>query len=278
MKNTEVVEYAPPGDLSIFEASYLLNRKISKEAIVGTLMSLGFRNYFKIKMSDDIANNDFILSRDAVYPKKDVRFQGEGLLLASIYQNFDVDTVGLTEVAERIAMKGITLSELETITKNSLVEKGHIKARTIVQFENSYGMLFFLFLILILYVAVLPSLIRALTEANTLAQVNPDDYFLFPILLIPAFILFKVGLNRVKVTQHILTASGIGLLNKIKGFHVYLTIAEKDRVKFFQSTEAEHIKISELLPYAILFGIEKSWLKEVFVWKDEIHEKPFKIQ
>ena len=66
------------------------------------------------------------------------------------------------------------------------------------------------------------------------------------------------------------TKKGLDAVNYLDGLYLYINMAEKDRLKFLQSvkgadTSAEGIvKLYEkLLPYASLFGVEDSWLKEL---------------
>ena len=54
------------------------------------------------------------------------------------------------------------------------------------------------------------------------------------------------------------------------GLKLYISMAEKDRLEFLQSVKGADVsdkgivKIYEkLLPYAALFGVEKSWMKEL---------------
>lgn len=71
-----------------------------------------------------------------------------------------------------------------------------------------------------------------------------------------------------KVINH--TLKGIEMSVYMDGLKLYITMAEKDRLKFLQSVEtaprdeAGIVKLNEkLLPYAALFGVEESWMKEL---------------
>lgn len=66
------------------------------------------------------------------------------------------------------------------------------------------------------------------------------------------------------------TMEGIKLSKYLDGLKEYMTLAEKERLKFLQSvkgvdtTHEGIVKLYEkLLPYAVLFNIEDSWLKEM---------------
>lgn len=96
--------------------------------------------------------------------------------------------------------------------------------------------------------------------------------FIVPILLIGFFayffVLAVVASGVYKYNKR--TLEGIKASKYLDGLKRYMKLAEKDRIKFLQSvkgadTSAEGIvKLYEkLLPYAVLFGIEESWMKEL---------------
>ena len=66
------------------------------------------------------------------------------------------------------------------------------------------------------------------------------------------------------------TIEGIEASKHIEGLKLYIKMAEADRLRFLQSVKGAPrdgqgiVKIYEkLLPYACIFGLEKSWLKEL---------------
>ncbi len=66
------------------------------------------------------------------------------------------------------------------------------------------------------------------------------------------------------------TIRGLEMSRYMDGLKLYIGMAEAERIKFFQSKEKAEmtpegiVKLYEkLLPYAALFGLEKSWMKEL---------------
>jgi len=59
-----------------------------------------------------------------------------------------------------------------------------------------------------------------------------------------------------------LTEDGAKQWAKVDGFRLYLSVAEKDRLNFFNAPEKTPEKFSEYLPYAIALGVEKEWAKQ----------------
>ena len=66
------------------------------------------------------------------------------------------------------------------------------------------------------------------------------------------------------------TMDGLELSVYLKGLKEYISLAEAERIEFLQSVKGADtsptgiIKLHEkLLPYAVLFGVEKSWMAEL---------------
>ncbi len=55
------------------------------------------------------------------------------------------------------------------------------------------------------------------------------------------------------------TSAGIRLLADIKGFKLFLSVTEKDRLDFHNAPERTPEQFQVLLPYAIVFGVENKW-------------------
>ncbi len=99
-----------------------------------------------------------------------------------------------------------------------------------------------------------------------------DGQFLIPIAIgiaLFVFIMLPYIASLVDIVKK-RTEKGLEISNYAEGLHLYIKMAEADRIKFLQSvntvdTSPEGIvKLHEkLLPYAALFGLEKSWMKEL---------------
>ncbi len=55
---------------------------------------------------------------------------------------------------------------------------------------------------------------------------------------------------------------GAKMWAKIEGFKLYLSVVEKDRLKFSDAPEKTPELFSKMLPYAIALGVEKEWAKQ----------------
>lgn len=66
------------------------------------------------------------------------------------------------------------------------------------------------------------------------------------------------------------TRQGIATSNYLEGLREYISLAEADRLKFLHSVKGADVSntgivklYEKLLPYAIIFGVEDSWMKEM---------------
>ena len=99
-----------------------------------------------------------------------------------------------------------------------------------------------------------------------------EGSFLFPftiIILLLTFLIIPI-LSGFIVRYKIRTEKALDLTRYLNGLKLYIKMAEVDRMKFLQSVEGVDtsdegiVKLNEkLLPYAALFGLEKSWMKEL---------------
>lgn len=93
-------------------------------------------------------------------------------------------------------------------------------------------------------------------------------------MFIMTVIIISIGVHAMKIHQH--THKGIDASNEIDGLREYIRMAEADRLKFLQSVKGADtstkgiVKLYEkLLPYAIIFGEEDSWMSELNRYYEE---------
>lgn len=106
---------------------------------------------------------------------------------------------------------------------------------------------------------------------------------LSPLVLIAAIVIF--------IMAHYVwpfTPKGTELRDYLKGLKLYIGVAEEDRLKMLQSPEGAEkvgrvdgedakqlVKLYErVLPYAVLFGQEKDWAKQLGVYYENGHTQP----
>lgn len=104
-----------------------------------------------------------------------------------------------------------------------------------------------------------------------------------PLLIIAAILAFIFSATTWPLTQ-----KGAELRDYLRGLKKYITVAEVERIKMLQSPEgaekvgvkigddpAQLVKLYErVLPYAVLFGIEKEWTKQLGAYYDSANVQP----
>lgn len=95
------------------------------------------------------------------------------------------------------------------------------------------------------------------------------------------------GTSVALISHTPLETKGVELRDYLKGLREYISLAEADRLRYLQSPEGAErmpvatddarqvVRINErLLPYAVLFGIEKSWAEELGHYYERVGETP----
>ncbi|MES0809552.1 DUF2207 domain-containing protein [Roseibium sp. SCPC15] len=62
------------------------------------------------------------------------------------------------------------------------------------------------------------------------------------------------------------TALGRKMLDEIEGLHLYLSVAEKERLNMADAPDMSTTHFEKLLPYAVALGVEKPWSKAFEGW------------
>jgi uncharacterized membrane protein len=73
------------------------------------------------------------------------------------------------------------------------------------------------------------------------------------------------------------TIKGVGAREHILGLKTYLSVAEKDRIKFHNAPEKKPEHFDHLLPYAMVLGVEKEWagqFSEIYKQQPSWYEGP----
>ena len=110
------------------------------------------------------------------------------------------------------------------------------------------------------------------------------ECFMASAILIGVTVFVTVLLNglRQRYAKH--TFKGLDASNYMEGLKLYIGMAEADRMKMLQSVKGADVSprgivklYEKLLPYAAVFGLEESWLKEMkeYCKVEEIEEPDY---
>jgi hypothetical protein len=247
-KGTIVPQYLPPKDVSVLASSAVLNEGFQSKAASATMIDLAVRHYLKVYEVGEkgiFKNVDYevelIKSPDSLHPDE------QGVV--------DMLFGSPASVGDRVALASL---------KTSLATKAQKLGEAVEKRTSDAG-----------YFTKTPSKAKA------------PYYITAVVLMVAGFILFglttplAIGLL---VSAAILgigafamparTSQGVELREYLHGLRDYIKMAEADRLKLLQSPRGgltekidtgdnkQLVKLYErLLPYAMLFGLEKEWAK-----------------
>ena len=254
---TIIAEYSPPKDLDVITASVLIKRTQRAAAAQFVDFAVGRR----IRIVETETQSWFSKSTTYLLELLDAcGLAGPQLALAVALFGYQLQP----GTGYLMSGKDVTLSELvRGIIQNATAAT----TREGLRKSPRVG------------AAILPSLIAILAAVASfvtgIAMLDNSEGGIIPFLLfIPPVIAALAVFGLVFRTP--LTEKGAELRDHLKGLELYIRLAEADRLKMLQSpTGAEREAIStsdprqiidvyeKLLPYAVLFSLEKQWAQEL---------------
>lgn len=271
-------EYTPPHDLSVAEmAENYIGSAIGNKK-VATLMELAVNHKIELVKSE----------KDGAFGKKKTvwkiriktnKLKKEQAIVLKILAGSDTPLCVDQEITVKSHTATSELTELasdfgETITKK-LEEAGYLEPTKLTNKEKSkkFCLSSIMTVLGVVWIIGWIGAILALFNENSL----PNYLVLADMILLPVLIIVLVGVPIVviklnskvsNIEKH--TLKGLEYSRYMDGLKLYIKMAEADRLKMLQSidgadtTHAGIVKVYEkLLPYAVVFGLEKSWLEEL---------------
>lgn len=124
--------------------------------------------------------------------------------------------------------------------------------------------------------------------AISLFVYSAGNYYSVSAFLIPTMVIGTITfiVTCVLATRPLqLTEKGVDARDFLDGMKLYLTVAEQDRLRFLQSPSgAERVDVGDnlqmvklyekLLPWAVLWGVEDQWMRELAVRVETLPEQP----
>ena len=233
--STIVAQYEPPASLTPAEVGTLVDESADNSDVSADIIFLATKGYLKItRLQDKILffnHTDYQL--DQLKSGADLQNPFEKKLMDGLFG--DKQTVLLS------SLKNNFFQDLQEIKKDlyqSLVSKGYFSKN--------------------------PQTVRAVY-----ASIG------FVVLVLGFFVGSKFGLyagGAVSLSGIIVmvfskfmpskTPQGAEAHQYILGLKLYLSVAEKDRLKFFDAPEKSPQQFEKLLPYAMVLKVEKEWAKQ----------------
>lgn len=241
-----VPQYLPPNDISLFESAVLT--KANSKVIAAMIIKMAINGNIKI------------IERD----NKGVFSRGKEYILRKINNNGLTDNESIT--FNKI-FKGnkteIKISSLRTYFFNDF----SYYAEKVMKDDRFYSSISRTDVGIVLLLSMLVLLGVLYTTG---AFEGMMDRYIGSLAILAILSIVNTVYSMILLSLHPLNMSGAKYKDYLDGLKLYMKLAEADRIKILQSVKgAERLEeigesrvnlYERLLPYAVLFGIEKSWL------------------
>ena len=288
LKNLPIVpEYTPLKDLTSGQAAkaYLKHTKNPRvatmlELVVGKKIELikGEKKIFGgYKWSGKVTD----LSNISDEQRDLLKILNDGRALDHIGDTFTIESRSYSQRLED-AYKNYDSHIDQKLKNEGYLEKTSSDKNPALQTGKAIGIIFGMVAISFLFVLVPLTFVEWYKEVTNFTPFSIyEGKFLFPftiLILLSTFFIIPI-LSGYITRYKIRTEKALEVTRYLDGLKLYIKMAETERIKFLQSVEnvdtSEEgiVKLNEkLLPYAALFGLEKSWMKELEKYY-ELHEE-----
>jgi len=235
--------YNAPNNLNPTEVGALIDEKIQTKDITAILIYLAVKGYLKIKK---INNNDWELIKQKDF--LDLQDWQCGLM-NEIFKH--QETVKLSALKNKLAVQ---MTKISRHIYSSMTIAGFFKTSP-SKIRGYFTTLSFIIFIM----AFLPFISFLLLKVS---------------IAVSAIIIFSFGLVMPRKTK-----LGTKVYQQIKGYKMYLSVAEKDRIKFHQNPNKSAVIFEEHLPYAMVLNVEKKWankFKDIYLTQPSWYEGNFR--
>lgn len=235
-KGVIIAQYTSPTNLSPLESSIILTEKADPKMISTELISLAIKGYLNFK----IDKKNILIERIKDYDENLSSLQK--LIMNRFFpihkgtadtRLTGADVLNLSSISENPTL-AYSLSEISNEAYEKLTNEGYFPEQPNKVRDN--------FKIIALLV-LLPLMITS-------------NILIVSMLIILAIIIAIIGPIMPRKTQ-----KGVETKEYLLGLKKYIELAESRRIEFHNKPEKNPEHFEELLPYAMIFGLEKEWIK-----------------
>lgn len=264
--NARKVVYGPPEDLSIGEAGLLL-RCSQKKILTAVIIDVLLRMRYRLQLSNKNGSIDFLVTRTSSHGAHDREFTAEERRIKNkFYRSFGENPAKIQksheDVVGTLSQSYARISTHKDISKILDESFRGLEAKKYITPILGDRFNFQLFVNGLLFLVWLISF-RLFDDG-----VIPLDLVLFGAISVAVLVASKFPIWKYSFW---LTERGKLKRNELCAFQNYMAHAEAERVRFHQGVNSKYHEIDAYLPYAILFGIERSWLAFVSEFYRKAH-------
>ena len=287
-KDTVVPQFEPPGGMTPLKAKILLKDRFKAKDIASEIIKLAIQGVWKIVEKEE---KGLFGKKKKVYSLLLLKPHAEGLsdsdrtLINAIFPGvglIDKDewTAEYGEISDNaqghikreVVLTGrhdvLTEEDIQALRKvidEEIEKEGYFVGKRDKKKAWALGIGFFMLFASIFGYAV------------TMVLTHSGYMFKYPVAVgilraLPVIGLFlSLGLLSVSFFLVKKSSKGVEMLAKLKGLKMYMQLSEKDRISMMQSADARYLEkdskgqielFEKLLPYAMIFGLEKTWAEQ----------------
>lgn len=241
-RGTIVAEYSAPDGLSPIEVGTLLDNRVDNKDLSSEIIYLATRGYLKIRREPGkgiFKKEDYTLTKLSTGKGADNTF--DNTLLSGIF--------GVSDEVTMSSLKNEFYTNIPSIKSqvhDKLLKDQYFKSRVATTIGKYIG------------IAAVVGFVGFWASVGLGALTGGIGGFIFA----PAFIISALIIGGFGLLMPARTAKGVEAKEKILGLKEYMSVAESDRVKFHNAPKKDPKKFEELLPYAMVLGVEKEWAKQ----------------
>lgn len=236
-RETIVTQFEAPDNLTPAEVGTIIDEKAHKKDISAEIINLAIKGYIKIiykKREGIFKPKDYILERLKGGEGLENEFEKK-LMKGFFGKSLSKKSVKLSSLKNKFYK---TLEKVKKEIYKSTVEKKYFP-RNPNKIRGTYLGIGILTLFLSFFGA-----------------------FFFGFLGFVSFILSGITIIAFGLFMPAKTKKGVLAKEHILGLKRYLSVAEKERIKFHNAPEKKPERFEKLLPYAMVLGVEKEWAKQ----------------
>ncbi len=232
-RGTIIAEYEAPAQLSALEVGTMIDQRIDDCDIAALFLTWAVNNFISIR---EVPGKKLAFELVKKTDKPDITTPEEQELFDLI---FSKGSVYLPKPDTTIAR---AIAKVKNTTYHTLVKKG--------LFVVHPELVRTAFLVAGVFIGIGGGIIFS----NTIYSDSILSVVAFFIMIINGAIIALTGQVMPQITQ-----DGARMIEKIKGFKLFLSVTEEARLKFFNAPKKKPEQFETFLPFALALGVEREW-------------------
>ena len=249
-RGTIIAQYEAPRGLTPAQAGTIIDERVDIKDISSEIVYLATRGYIKITRTENkgliFKHEDYLLAK--LKDQRDLN-PPDKRLMDGLFQNAGEISVKLSDLKNKFYKE---VPDIKDRIFDGLISDGYFPAKP----SRVQGKYILLGAIILFGTTLLGRLLGGVIGALAVGS-----------LVASGIIVVIFGL-----IMPVKTKKGVDTKENILGLKLYMEVAEKDRIKFFNAPAKNPEHFEKLLPYAMMLGVEREWAEK---FKDIYTTAPF---